>query len=183
MTRLIAQNLSYRVVAIACFALGAAWHFWFAQTEPQSESRILVYPAPWPKKLWEVRQITSGYDFGGNINTCGAYFREKACLLESEDARNFILKNWRERRKSYIAIDYPCVDCAAIYDVLIEQNKSGEWQITIWSEQDQALGQPWEVVAVALKRRRATEYDEHKHVVGESILVFEDAEGKEILTL
>ena len=29
----------------------------------------------------------------------------------------------------------------------------------------------------APKRRRATEYDEHKHVVGESILVFEDPAG------
>lgn len=198
MRRLVARKLSYRVLAVACFALGAGWHFWFAQKEPEGQSQILVQSLPTPRTLLEARQLMSAGEYGGHLKTCGAYFyeddnpkltlaarlREKACLIESEVARKFILKNWREKRKSYMEVDYPCPDCRPVYDVLIEQNKNGEWQITIWPEPDKGdLGEPKESVAVALRRRRATEYEEQKHVVGESILVFEDAKGNEILTL
>lgn len=198
MRRLVAPNFSYRVLALLCFGLGACWYYWYAQKEPENQSRILVQPLPTPKTLLEVRQLISGGEYGGHINTCGAYFyedenpkltyvarlREKACLIESEEARKFILKNWKEKKKSYIEIDYPCPDCRPVYDVLIEQNKNGEWQMTIRKEPDRwDSGEPKEFVAVSLKRRRATEYDEQKHVVGELILVFEDAEGDEILTL
>ncbi len=185
-------------MAVLCFTLGAGWHLWFVQKEPENQSRILVRPLPTPKTLLEARQLVSGGEYGGHIKTCGAYFyeddnpkltlaarlRERACMLESEEARKFILKNWREKRKSYMEIDYPCPDCRPVYDVLIEQNKNGEWQMTIRKEPDRwDSGEPKEFVAISLKRRRATELDDEVHVVGESILVFEDAVGHEVLTL
>lgn len=110
--------------------------------------------------------------------------REKACMLESEEARKFVLEKWQKKERAYLEINYPCPDCRVVNDVLIEQNTTGEWQITIWPEPDEQNPRTLkESVAVTLKRRRATEYDFEKHVVGELILVFENAVGNEILTL
>ncbi len=198
MRKLVARNLSYRIVAAVCFALGAVWYFWFIQKEPKSQIRVQILPPPPKQTLLDVRQITSGYAFGGHIHTCGAYrrelgepdevlasrLREKACMLESEVARRFILKNWKEKQMSYLEIDYPCPDCRSVNDVLIEQNNTGDWIITIRREPDRwDRSDPKEVVAVGLKRRRATDLDEENHVVGESLLVFVDADGDEIATL
>lgn len=196
MRKIVARNLSHRIVAIVCFALGAGWYWWFSVKEP--ESQVMVRVPPPPQTLLEVRQISSGFADGGHIYTCGAYradlgepdeilasrLREKACMLESEVARRFVLKSWKEKRMSYLEINYPCPDCRPVNDVLIEQNKDGQWIITIRREPDRGdTSEPREVVAVGLKRRPATEREEEKHVVGESLLVFVDADGNEIATL
>jgi hypothetical protein len=200
MRRLIARNLSYRVVAVLCFAMGIAWHLWFVQSSKEPiESRFLFKPLTTPETLLEARRIWGGgYKWVGPIHTCGAYFaefdnpvltraarlREQACLIESEEARKLIIANWRDKKKTYFVVEYPCPDCRAVSDALIEQNKSGEWQMTVRERPEKANSrEPHEVIAISLKRRPATAYDEQKHVVGESILVLVDADGDEVLTL
>lgn len=105
-------------------------------------------------------------------------------MLEKEQAREFVLKNWQEKRESYMTIEYPCMDCFPIYDVMIEQNNNGRWQITIRREQDMHdAGESKEEVAVELKCRRAAKSDEYSHKPGELLLIFVDAKGHEILAL
>jgi len=195
MRRLVARKVSYRFVAVLCFALGAGGYFWFTQKEP--ESRILVHPLPVPRGQapFDARNPMFDYDFGPRIMTCGrgslgqdnpsrsfSEQQKKECMLKAENARKFILKNWKEKRKSYMTLEYPCDDCLPVFDVMIEQSDEGEWQITILRERD-LTSESYQTVAVALKRRRAGEREAYSHVPGELLLVFVDEDGQEILAL
>ncbi|MEO8043241.1 MAG: hypothetical protein ABI646_11565, partial [Acidobacteriota bacterium] len=46
-----------------------------------------------------------------------------------EDARTFIYAHWQSKKPAYVAIDFPCIDCAPTRHVFIDQNESGQWRI------------------------------------------------------
>ena len=203
--RVVARNVSYRLIAAIFLAIGIGWHFWQEwQIRKPVDTEIPVQILPKPstllekKTLLERRGLVSGGHFLGHIETCSNYYigdtgdaienkveklRQEACLLESERVRTLIEKNWREHRRSYFEVEYPCADCRPVHDVLIEQDSDGNWQFTIWREPDHwSATDSKEVRAVALKRRRATERDV-SHIVGENLLVFIDDSGNEVLSL
>jgi hypothetical protein len=143
------------------------------------------------------------YEFGGNIEYCfnpdeidanlipelrKQFIREaKACPSLREQARRFLLRNWENERQSYVILHYYCVDCMPVNHVFIERR--AKWQITIRSNEC-ASGHFYpgfarcisEGTAYGLKRRKATA-DDSGLKVGESILVFLDANGQEISSL
>ncbi len=199
MRKIVARGISFRVVAILFFGLGAAWTYWALERTRETGSGIPVFPIPIPRTLQEKRlESYNGGVYAGFITTCGAIFykddnpnlteasrlRLRACQMESEEARKLVEAKWREKRPMFMEVQYPCPDCRIVFDVRIEKNKEQNWQITIWrrpDEDDEAIAA--ESVGVGLKRRYATERDFEKHELGESVLSFLDADGNEIISL
>ena len=122
------------------------------------------------------------YDDAGHFDcrrfTRGAIYKnpeeEKARIASSmEDARAFIWEHWQSKKRGYIRITFNSVDATSTSHILIEPDTSSVWQVT------------WRIV------RHNNQVDdlppirtiERKKVGGETVLVFNAADGNEQETL
>lgn len=182
MKRLIAHNISYRLIAVLCFVLGVVGlNLWQTVTEIPP-SRILVKPL---FKLNTTEALNpSGYDFGGYVEECSFSDQPKQCDALREKARQFLLKAWNEKRRAYIVVDYFCIDCSPTDSIFVEPDSNGIWHLVIKRHPD-VRGYPTAAsalegkIAVNVRRRRATRND-YGHRVGDLLLAFIDKSGEEV---
>lgn len=128
-------------------------------------------------------EITDGrdlsiYEEGGYIESCEAVDdNERAsCRRQRESARQFVFDHWAEKRRGYIKVGHPCVDCAPVDHVFIEPGSGGEFRIVITLENG---APPRTQEGVRVRFRRANE-EERWRADSAKILVFVDQNGKEI---
>ena len=116
------------------------------------------------------------YDEGGYVQSCGAIDQWARCLRQREAARRFIFDHWAEKRRGYIQVGHPCVDCAPVDHIFIEPDSAGKMRIVITLETNGPLhtGE-----ASKLTFRRANT-EEKRRTDSSFILVFVDRSGNEI---
>ena len=73
----------------------------------------------------------SSYDLGTYAPTCDFEETLADCLALRQDARDFIYSHLRDKRKGYIKVGFPCVDCGPIDHFFIEPDQYGRWKTVI----------------------------------------------------
>lgn len=121
----------------------------------------------------------SVYEEGGYIESCFAIDENElaGCLRQREAARRFIFDHWAERRRGYIQVGHPCVDCSPVDHIFIEPGSDGEFRIVITLENG---APPRTQEGVRVKFRRANKEEKWRTTNSARILVFVDQNGKEI---
>lgn len=118
------------------------------------------------------------YDEGGYIASCDAVDDNErtGCLRQREDARRFVIDHWTKKRRGYIQVGRPCVDCSPVAHVFIEPDPNGEFHFVITS---QSQG-PLITEKASRVRLRKADMEENWRTNSTRILVFLDRNGKEI---
>jgi hypothetical protein len=146
LNRIWAPHSSQRLVYLICLVIGIFAAKSFQGIEKPAGSIFLVHIAPVQTGFddgsshgfdpADGRELTS-YAAGGHVQECS--WREgkewRRCLRDREEARRFTYEHWQSKQRAYIAIDFPCVDCAPTMHVFIEPNEAGIWRITIVNEE------------------------------------------------
>lgn len=71
----------------------------------------------------------SEYEQGGHF-TKGGLIKENPCFdCGEKSGRDFIWKNWTEKKRGYIRITYHGTDAFSTSHIFIEPNEKGEWRI------------------------------------------------------
>ena len=118
------------------------------------------------------------YDEGGYIQTCIGFNDDEwtNCMKQRDAARRFVFDHWSAKRRGYIQIGHPCVDCSPVDHIFIEPDPTGEMRIVISLETNGPLRTE---EASRLKFRRATA-EEKRRTDSATVLVFVDRYGAEI---
>lgn len=116
------------------------------------------------------------YDEGGYIESCGAIDELAGCLRQRDAARRFIFDHWAEKRRGYIQVGHPCVDCSPVDHIFIEPDSTGKMRIVITLETNGLLRTD---EASKLSFREAN-IEEKRRTNSSVILVFVDRNKKEI---
>lgn len=120
------------------------------------------------------------YSRGEHVEECswqiGPELRH--CVDARENAREFILKNWRSKKRAYVAVDFPCIDCAPVRHLFIEPDTTGRWRIATVLE-DRRFAPRYPPNAFGVKYRRANRREVDRERV-RRVLSFLDESGKEL---
>jgi len=136
-----------------------------------------------PYYIPKEREIVDGrdlslYDEGGYIESCGAVNENEwaACLRQREAARRFVFDHSAEKRRGYIQVGHPCVDCSPVDHIFIEPDPNGELRIVITLE----TNGPLRTEEASKVRFRRANKEEKWRTNSATILVFVDRNGTEI---
>lgn len=180
------------------FALGLAavymWNGFSIAMEPvpvelpsASEEVLYIFPSsyrdasryyiPKPGEIVAGRDL-SQYDIAGYVEDCMGVDDDEwnDCLKQRDAARRFVADHWKEKRRGYIEIGHPCVDCSPVDHIFIEPDAQGDWQIVITLETNGPLRTD---TAKSVRFKRADE-GERRRTDSKSVLSFLDSNGKQI---
>lgn len=155
----------------------------------QSDTPILVFPynPPFYKKFTKEDLIQnrdlSLYDIGDGFSNCfnhgfgNSEFRN--CQKQQFQARNFILKHWREKKRSYIIYECSGMDSGSETYIFIEPDGNGEWHLILRSVGDFSYQNLEETKGYSVKYKRATSDDDYPFEIGTYFLLVLDENGKE----
>ena len=180
--RIVAPNIQYRFVAILCCVV-VVWALWLSSPDDSVGARFLVQPVlmTLPEDDPTGGRELSEYSFAGYFEECTYSQPQKKCLALREQARKFVDESLRSKRKSYLIVDFFCVDCAPVYHVFVEPDEEGVWHITIRRGRERVFS-GYEILASDLKRRRATKDELLRSETSFSVLAFVDGDGKEVFS-
>ena len=136
-----------------------------------------ILPPEHDPRIIQDRNLTL-YDLGGSVETCG-YIEaiEKQCQARRDWARSFILEHWKEKKRGYISVGYPCTDCSPTDHFFFEPNENGKWQIVIkFATNDGIHRLP---TAFGVKFRRPTK-EERERESSTRVLSLVDKNNKEV---
>jgi len=182
--RFVFNNLRYRIFAVLILAVSVfGIRYWQSFNKPTT-GRFLVYLQPEPETIIQNRDLST-YEFGGRVADCFNNFElaPQTCESSKDKARNFILDNWKNKKRAYIILEFNAVDNFSEYYVFIEPDSYGRWQI-VWSQEFSAFDRGFaknisNTYATDVKRKIADE-DIYPFKRGYSILVFLNDSGNEI---
>jgi len=153
--------------------------------EPEDSIFLLHIPSRVPGEALSFdpadgRDLTI-YEFGGQVEECSwkpgeEEFRE--CVAKRETARRFIFDQWRSKKRSYIAIHLPCIDCMPTLHVFLEPDDAGRWRIVSVLEENRFDPERWPD-ALDVTYRKATR-DERRREQTVRVLSFLDSSGSEV---
>jgi hypothetical protein len=182
--RFVFNDLQYRIFAVLILAVSVSGvKYWQSFNKP-TIGHFLVYLQPEPKKITENRNLST-YEFGGRIADCfnNIELDPQTCESSKDKARNFILDNWKHKKRAYIILEFNAVDNFSEYYVFIEPDSSGKWQI-VWSQEfsdfDRGFAENISNTHAIDVKRGIADKDVYPFRHGYSILVFLDGVGNEI---
>jgi hypothetical protein len=178
--RFVTRHISRRLIALICIGAGILGVQVYRQANAEIPTHFLVQlPVERKPETPEQERDLSGYDLGGPVEECTWQEgnERKQCLIARDEARKFIYEHWLEKRKAYIAIDFPCVDCAPVLHVFIEPDDDGKWRIA--SRLEGRFGIHARANAYDLKYKKANE-DERRLESTSKVLSFLDKDDEEV---
>lgn len=118
------------------------------------------------------------YDEGGYIESCEAVDENEwtGCLRRRKVARRFVFEHWAEKRRGYIQVGHPCVDCSPTDHIFIEPDPYGGLRIVITLE----TNGPLRTEEASKVRFRRANKDEQRRTFSTTVLSFIDQRGNEI---
>lgn len=118
------------------------------------------------------------YDDGGYIESCHQVEEKEwpGCLRNREAARGFAFDHWAAKRRGYIQVGHPCVDCSPVDHIFIEPDPTGKMRIVITLQTNGPLRTE---EASKVRFRRAKE-EEKRRTNSSTVLGFVDRYGTEI---
>lgn len=143
---------------------------------PSTTRDASPYYIPKEGEIVDGRDLTL-YDEGGYVESCDQVDEKEwsNCLRKREAARRFVYDHWAEKRRGYIQIGHPCVDCSPVDHIFIEPVPNGEMRIVITLETNGPLRTR---EGVRVRFRRANE-KEKLRTNSSMILVYIDQKGNE----
>lgn len=144
---------------------------------PASYRDASPYYIPKPGEIVGARDL-SLYDVAGYIDTCMGVDDEEwdDCLKQRDAARRFVFDHWKEKRRGYIEVGHPCVDCAPVDHIFVEPDSNGEWHIAVTLETN---ARPRTDIAQSVRFKRSSESEERR-TDSKTVLSFLDHNGKQI---
>lgn len=152
-----------------------------------TDNVLVVFPSAAPYTDYESREDRlariignrdlSSYDQGAYAPSCYSFEKTFAeCLATRQAARDFIYTHFKDNRKGYIKVGFPCTDCGSIDHFFIEPDENGRWKVTITLDTNGPLSTS---TALSVRFRRAKE-DERYDGYTSRVLSLVDAHGHEI---
>lgn len=187
-------------IALMAFAFGLAtvymWNgisIWMSTVQidlPKVTSKddvLFVFPSTArdasPYYIPEEGEIVRGrdlslYDDDGYVESCDQVDEKdwNACLRKRDAARRFVFDHWAAKRRGYIQVGHPCVDCSPVDHIFIEPDPTGKMRIVITLQTNGPLRTE---EASKVRFRQATE-EEKRRTDSATVLVFVDRNGTEI---
>ena len=165
----------------------------FRRTQPtqltHSTPNDRVTPTPSPTKETAIADRSlSGYESGGHLGCKTPLIREsRRCQSSLRQARDFIWKHWREKKRGYVVVTMTSPDSASDVHIFIEPDIGGAWRVVWRSEllycacpEPHTPGEIYESAEMrSIEQKRAGETD-IDWPVGTRYLVFLDASGNEV---
>lgn len=157
----------------------------------ESDSPIFVFPKQIlneevlrKRSLINKERDLSQFDNGGEFtNQCFPQDDIKGCEKKRIEARKFIFKHWKEKKRGFILYNVVGADCITDVHIFIEPGENGKWRIVemfdyslnryAFYEDDLSL-----TIYNSVKFKRATK-DDYPFEIGEYYLSFLDENGKE----
>lgn len=132
------------------------------------------------KRIIDGRDL-SLFDLGGYVADCEPLIvpddETRSCLSRREVAKTFIYDHLRQKRRGYVSVGFPCVDCGPVYHFFIEPHMNDRWGIAATLDTNGPLRTSH---AVKIRFRPAT-HDEVSHGNPSRILALIDQFGNEIV--
>ena len=156
----------------------------------QSDTPIFVYPynPPFYKKFTDEDLIQnrdlSLYEIRDEFSNCfnhgfgDSEFRN--CQKQQFQARNFILKHWKEKKRGYIIYEWSGCDSGGRTHIFVEPDSSGEWSVILRSTGDYRYQNLEETKGYSVKYKRATSDDDYPFKIGTYFLSVLDENGEEV---
>jgi hypothetical protein len=187
--RIYAPGIRLRLIALLCLAVGIMV-VWFWDSDSQT-TRILVHLPP--QRVSQepiINRNLSEFESGGRFETCN-YVRDrsfKKCVDTLDQARDFIWRHWKEKKRGYIIYDFSGTDTMNEFHFFIEPDEFGKWRVVQrWKEfspppNPLGLYEIKEESASFIKRRPNTK-DDGVYEPGKYYLIFLDQHTEQIDTL
>jgi hypothetical protein len=120
----------------------------------------------------------SHYDNGGYIESCDQVEKHEwtSCLRKREAARRFVFDHWTAKRRGYIQVGHPCIDCSPVDHIFIEPDSNGKFRIVVTLE---TIG-PLRTEKASKVIFRQANKDEQRRSDATTVLSFVDRKGNEI---
>jgi hypothetical protein len=189
-------------MALRTFALGfAAFYMWKGLSIASSEVSVdlppiqsggdvlVIFPAtqqdinPYIYNFQKAKIIgdrdISLYDIGEYSDECSwvSGAEHNGCLVKRRAAKQFVTDHLVNKRRGYIEIGLPCVDCSPVYHVFIEPDlSSGLWHFSITL----ATNGPGRTSRGHIVKLRTPTSDERMRGQNNEVLSFIDDSGKEV---
>ncbi len=114
------------IVIFALMIMFAAFSISFAQKTKTKEAEIIFgeYGEVTVKDLFQKRDMTS-YEQGGNYDCREYVFKGKRGECDKQKFREFIWKNWSDKKSAYVRITENSLDAGATRHFFIEPDKKG----------------------------------------------------------
>ena len=118
------------------------------------------------------------YDIAEAFDICGYVSSEEndVCLSERQAARGFVYHHLTDKRRGYIKVGLPCVDCSPVNHIFIEPDTNGRWSYSITLE----TNGPLSTSRGHYVRFRPTNKDERERGYPRSVLSFINRSGDEV---
>jgi hypothetical protein len=125
----------------------------------------------------------SEYIDGGHFTKGGLISKKNSCFdCDEKKVRDFIWKNWTEKKRAYIRITYNGIDAWSTSHIFIEPNENGEWRVA-WRIARRHTIPEYNDLITDVPTIFTIERVDNKPEKGEWALVFKDKTGNIIETL
>lgn len=176
--KIVFNNLQYRIFGVLIFILCIAGvRYW---QQPLNESVTGSYLVRLQPELEDIEQNRdlSEYIYGGRIPSCFYKFLipPQKCEALQEQAREFILDNWKNRNRAYIILEYSGSDVGGENYVFIESDSQNKWQI-VWNSDYDYYGRGFQKNIISKYSSNVKRVDSHKNCITKTtnpILIFLD---------